>query len=343
MLPLIAGCQISYLVKSASGQADLLRRRVPIEEALKDPELTDEQKRKLRLAEEARAFAESELGLKRTLNYTSFVRLKHPYVTWVVSAAPKNELKAYNWKYPLVGALPYKGYFDPESAKTEAESLKAEGYDVYVRGVTAYSTLGWFRDPLLSSMLAYKDHDLVNTIIHETVHATIYIKSQADFNERLATFFGNKGVEEFYKKREGDNGTTRSLIENEKHDERVFSEFMAKEIADLGKWYEQRRGVVIDETERLARLASIKERFRAEVRPRLRVPNSYKNFEASELNNARLLVHRLYNENLDDFETLFRKLGSDFHKMLDFCKKLEGTADPRAELAAAIGKEAAAR
>ena len=332
---LLSGCQIGYLVKSAYSQADLLRRRVPIEEALKDPHLTEEQKRKLLLAREAREFAEKSLGLQPTQNYTSYVDLGRPYVTYVVSAAYKNELKAFKWKYPLVGSLPYKGYFNPDDAKAEAEGLKKENLDVYVRGVSAYSTLGWFRDPLLSSMLAYKDHDLVNTIIHETVHATIYIKSEADFNERLATFFGNKGAEAFYRAKEGADGKTLQTIAKENHDDRVFSAFIGRELESLRQWYEERKEAPLTEDVRQARILELKERFRTEVRPKFLSPDSYKNFETADLNNARLLTYRLYYEDLDDFEKVFKRLGSDFHKMLEFCKTLEKSEDPKADLARA--------
>lgn len=332
---LLSGCQIGYLVKSAYSQADLLRRRVPLEEALKDPALTNEQKRKLLLAREAREFAEKSLGLKSTQNYTSYVQLDRPYVTYVVSAALKSELKPYNWNYPVVGSLPYKGYFNPADAKEEADALRAENLDVYVRGVSAYSTLGWFRDPLLSSMLAYRDHQLVNTIIHETVHATIYIKSEADFNERLATFIGNKGAEAFYRAKEGATGKTLARMADENRDDRVFSEFIGRELDSLERWYEERKTTAIPEPVRTERLGELKNRFLKDVRPKMSSADSYKNFETAELNNARLLTYRLYYENLDDFEAVFQKLGGDFQKMLAFCKSLETADDPKADLAKA--------
>jgi predicted aminopeptidase len=336
---LLSGCQIGYLVKSAYSQADLLRRRVPLEEALKDAKLSDENKRKLLLAQEARDFAEKSLGLQPTKNYTSFVQLDRPYVTYVVSAAFKRDLTAWKWKYPIVGSLPYKGYFNPEDAKAEAAELRAKDLDVYVRGVSAYSTLGWFRDPILSSMLSYRDHQLVNTIIHETVHATIYIKSEADFNERLATFIGNKGAEAFYRAKEGEKSETLAKMAAENRDDKVFSEFIGKELDQLHKWYEERKGAPIAEDIRVARIAELKTRFRAEVRPRLSSEDSYKNFETAELNNARLLTYRLYYENLEDFETVFSQLGHDFHRMLEFCKSLEKSEDPKADLAKAAGAQ----
>ncbi len=337
--PVLASCQMTYLVKSAYSQADLLRRRVPIEEALRDTALTSEQKRKLELARDARVFAEEHLGLAKTKNYTSFVQLDRPFVTYVVNAAPKNELKPHLWKYPLVGELPYKGFFDPEGAQKEAETLKHEGLDVHVRGVSAYSTLGWFRDPILSSMLAYDDHDLVNTIIHETVHATIYIQSEAEFNERLATFIGNKGTEAFYRLKEGAQSSSLKRIADDAQAEKIFGHFISNELTSLEKWYTERRGRVITEEERQRRIAEIGHRFTTSIRP-LIGQDSYRTFEKTNINNASLLNYRLYFKDLSEFESVFHHLGGDFKKMLGFCRALEKSENPQADLSAAA-KQAA--
>lgn len=330
----LSGCQIGYLWKSASAQADLLSRRIPIAEALKDPSLTPEQKRKLQLAADARVFAETDLGLAHTQSYTTFVKLNAPYVTWVVSAAAKDELKHYLWRYPLVGKMPYKGFFEPEGAKREAASLKEDGLDTYVRGVTAYSTLGWFKDPVLSSMLIYKDYDLVSTIIHETTHATVFIKSEADFNERLAEFIGQKGAEAFYVKREGASGPMLRKMHDDLVDEGVFGEFISRELDSLEKWYSDRKGTAIPEPERIARIKQIQEKFIADVKPRLRDPEGFVRFEKAELNNARLLTYRLYYQDLSKFQKVFDKRGQSFPKMLDFARSLEHVDDPVAALEA---------
>ncbi|MES2856114.1 MAG: aminopeptidase, partial [Bdellovibrionota bacterium] len=318
---LLSGCQVTYLIKSAYSQANLLRKRVDIEEAVRSNDLTSEQKRKLLLAQEARLFAESHLKLSQTKNYTSFVQLDGPFVTYVVSAAPKDELKHYLWKYPLVGEMPYKGYFNKSDADEEAENLKAEGLDTYIRGVTAYSTLGWFRDPVLSSMLEYKDHELVNTIIHETVHATVFIKSEADFNERLATFIGNKGTEAFYAQKEGVKSATESktnaMMKAESEDEEAFAKFMSGELDALEKWYLDKKGTPIAEAERTARIKEIQTRFASDLKPKLKDAESFSRFEKAELNNARLLTFRLYFQDLNQFEKVFDKLGGDFTKMLE--------------------------
>lgn len=331
---LTSGCQVGYLLKSAMSQADLLSRRVPVEEALRDPRLTPAQKTKLQVAQEAREFAEKDLGLKHTKNYDTFVQLDAPYVTWVVSASVKDELKHFLWKYPLVGEMPYKGFFNPAGAEEEAASLRSEGLDTFVRGVSAYSTLGWFRDPILSSMLAYKEYDLVSTIIHETTHATVFIKSEADFNERLANFIGVKGAEAFYLKKEGPSGATLKLMTEDSDDEKIFGEFISHELDEMDKWYASRKGSVIPEPERVARLNEIRERFVSVLKPKMHDQKGFTRFEKTEMNNARLLTYRLYYQDLSQFQRVFDKLGRDFPKMLDFCKSLEKVDDPVAALAA---------
>ena len=148
-LLLLQGCQIGYILKSSYHQANLLWKRVPIEEALSDPWLPTEARRKLRLAIDAKSFAQSQLKLESTKNYSSYVRLNDPYVTYAVSAARPYEMKAHLWSFPFVGKVPYKGYFSKEEALEEEKDLQKEGLDTYVRGVAAYSTLGWFNDPII--------------------------------------------------------------------------------------------------------------------------------------------------------------------------------------------------
>lgn len=309
----------------------LLNSRVPIEQALQDPSLSESDKQKLRLAEEARQFAETDLHLKPTKNYTTFVDLKRPYVTYVVSAAPRWQLKHYQWSYPFMGKMPYKGYFNEQDAKEEEEDLKKQDLDTYLRGVTAYSTLGYFNDPILSSMLRYKDYDLVNTIIHETVHATLYIKHAADFNERFATFLGNKGAEMFYLKKEGPQSATLEMIKKDNEDQKVFSEFISGEIRSLEQWYKDLPASEQIEEKRMQRIAQIQTKFSKEVLPRLKT-DSFSKFTELKLNNARLLIYKTYMEDLEDFEKLYKKEGSDFQAFMKRCLALENAKDPEKEL-----------
>ncbi len=328
---------MSYLFTSAYNQMKLLNSRVPIDEALKDPNLSAEEKRKLELAQKARAFAENDLHLKATQNYTSYVKLDRPYVTYVVSAAYKWELKHYQWSYPFVGKMPYKGYFNEDDAKAEEVELKKEDLDTYMRGVSAYSTLGWFKDPLLSSMLRYKDYDLVNTIIHETVHATLYIKHEADFNERLANFLGNKGAEMYYLKTEGPESKTLAEVKKDNADDKLFSEFISKELKDLSEWYKNLPANEHAEEKRLERFAEIQKRFTEQVLPKMQT-KGYEKFSTSKLNNARLLVFKTYMQDLSDFEKLYELSGRDFKTFIEKCKELESAKDPSAKLKEIISK-----
>lgn len=298
-----------------------------LDEALKNPKLTPEQKRKIQLAQEAREFAEQSLSLKATKNYTSFVLLDRPYVTYVVSAAPKWKLEAYKWHYPIVGAMPYKGFFNELDAKKEEENLKQENLDTYMRGVSAYSTLGWFKDPLLSSMLQYKDYDLVNTIIHETVHATLYIKHEADFNERMAVFMGNKGTEMFYLKKEGSESPTLLTVRNENADDKIFSAWLSTKLKKLEKWYQNVPAHEQTDNKRQQQFVQLQEDFKKEMLPQLKT-ESYKKFQNIKLNNARLLVYRTYMQDLGDFEKLYEKTGGDFKKFLEECKAFEKEKNP---------------
>jgi len=334
-LGLLTSCQINYYAKSAYHQFSMMRSRVPLEEALKDPRLSPEEKRKIQLAQKAREFAEKDLSLKATQNYTHFVQLDRPYVTYVVSAAPKWKLESYKWHYPIVGSMPYKGFFSEEDAKEEEKSLQKENLDTYLRGVSAYSTLGWFKDPLLSSMLRYKDYDLVNTIIHETVHATLYIKHEADFNERMAVFIGNRGAELFYLKKEGANSETLQRVQSENADDRIFSEWMSGKLKALSAWYDQLPAEQHSEDHRQRAFSRLQEEFKKELLPRLKT-ETYKKFAEVKLNNARLLVYRTYMQDLSDFEKLYEKTGRDFKKFLEECKSLEKEKDPATALKAKL-------
>lgn len=326
-----SGCQMGYLMKSGYGQMKLMNSRVPVEEALKDPKLAEDKKKKLLLAQDARIFAETELHLKTTKNYTSYAELGRPYVTYVVSAAPKWELKHHQWSYPFMGKMPYRGYFNEDDAKEEEKSLQQDNLDTYMRGVSAYSTLGWFNDPILSSMLRYDDYDLVNTIIHETVHATLYIKNSADFNERLATFLGNKGAELFYLKKEGADSPTLKLIQSENDDSKVFSKFISAELDALEKWYKELPASERSEEKRAQRIQQIQSKFSSEIVPHLKT-DSYKKFADAKLNNARLLVYRTYMQDLSDFEKLYEIRDRNYFSFIEACRGLEKAKDPSAEL-----------
>lgn len=321
------GCQVSYVLKNAYYQVKLINEQVDFDKALLNEKLTPDEKRKILLAKEAKDFAEQHVGLKKSRNYTGFVYLDQPYVSYVVSAAEKWQLKQYVWSYPIVGQMPYRGYFRENAAKESATEYEQQGFDVYMRGVSAYSTLGWFRDPLVSSMLRYADVHLVDTIIHETVHTTLYIKNNADFNERLAVFIGTKATEQFYLKKEGEHSETLAQLRLESEDERLFSEFISLELKNLEEWYKNLAENQKTEFIREERFKLIQQKFHTEVLPKMKTKN-YSKFHELKLNNARLLIYRTYVQDLNDFEALFTKLAGDWPKFLAACFELEKSHDP---------------
>ncbi len=325
----LSSCQLPYYLKSAYSQLSMLNSQVPMEEALQNPNLSAQQKSKMILSQKVHEFAESDLHLKETKNYTSFVQLDRPYVTYVVSAAQKWKLEPHLWKFPFVGEVPYKGYFNEEDAKVEEKGLKAKDLDTYLRGVSAYSTLGWFRDPLLSSMLNYSETELVNMLIHETVHATLFIKNSADFNERLAVFLGAKGMERFYLKFEGPDSANLKKAEAENEDDRIFSQFISKEISDLDQWY--RNQIVKDESSRSLRIKEIQIRFQEKIESQLK-SKYYSRFPQLALNNARLLMYKTYMQDLGDFEKVYVQNGNDFVRFLELCKGLQDSKNPEEDL-----------
>lgn len=325
----LSGCQITYLLKSAYNQMNILYHREPIERVLEKTDLAPKDRAKLELALQARVFASEHLKLKVGKNYSTYVQLGKPYVVWAVNASPKWRLEHYLWTFPIVGSVPYKGFPEEIDAEEEAKALQQKGYDTYIRGVSAYSTLGWFSDPILSSMMNYSEEDLVNTIIHESVHATLYIKNNADFNERLASFIGDKGTEQFYLKTEGKDSPHLKRIADENSDQKIFSAFISKELKQLTAFYKNTPAE--DLALREKQFADIKQRFLDELRPQLK-SKTYSNFNKLQLNNARLLLFKTYVEDLGDFQIILDKLNGDLVQFLEKAKTLESHPNPVAGL-----------
>ncbi len=188
---------LSYAIKQGVGQFNIIHNAKPIEEYLEDPQFPDSLKQKLRFIEKVRMYAIDSLGLHDSNNYKTLFDQKGEEIMWVVTASEKFELEPKEWSFPILGSVPYKGFFDKDAAIKLGSELKAEGYDVSIRNPGAWSTLGWFTDPILSGMLDREEGDLASLIIHEMSHATIFVKDSVEFNENLASFIGDRGAERF--------------------------------------------------------------------------------------------------------------------------------------------------
>lgn len=334
---LLSSCQLGYLLHVSYNHLAMLNSKEPVEKVLQSGRLTPDQQKKMELSQEVRLFAFDKLQLQHSDNYTQYVDLKRPYVTYTVSASQKWRFEPYLWNFPFIGKAPYKGYYNEQMAKDEAEDLRKKDLDVSVRGVPAFSTLGKMTDPLLSSMLSYPEHVLVNTIIHELTHTTLFIKDNIDFNERLAVFVANKGTEQFYLQREGSASKTLQKIKDENYDDELFSKFITAEIDSLKKWYEvtDPSKLPADDREniRQERLQLISKHFDRDLKDRLKT-KSYDRLFSKKYNNADLSVYNTYMKNLDSFEAVYQKNGANIPDFLRKCKELNKADDPEKELEA---------
>ena len=193
---LVSGCaQIDYYLQAAKGQIALLSEARPIDDWLADPEVGSKLKERLAKAREIRRYAARELGLPDNDSYKNYADLKRPYVLWNVVATPELSMQTERWCFPIAGCVSYRGYYHKQEAMDYAAALRRDGFDVQVAGVAAYSTLGWFNDPVLSSFIQYPDGELARLVFHELAHQVAYAKDDTQFNESFATAVEEIGVE----------------------------------------------------------------------------------------------------------------------------------------------------
>lgn len=227
-----------YGIRQGKGQLNIIWNARPVEEFMEDPAFPDSLKRKLALITEVRRFAIDSLGLKDTRNYKTLYDQKGEEIMWVVTASEPFRLKAKEWDFPVLGSVPYKGFFNKQLALDLREELVKEGWDVSIRNPGGWSTLGWFTDPILSKMLERSEGDLANLIIHEMSHATIFVKDSIDFNENLATFIGDRGAEKFLASRYGTGSKEYKLYFSEDEDYLKFADHMLRGSEKLDSLYQ---------------------------------------------------------------------------------------------------------
>jgi len=214
---------VAYGARQGYGQVKIVWNAKPIEEFMNNPQFPDSLKNKLRLIEEIRKYAIDSLGLKDTKNYKTIYDQQGEEIMWVVQACEPFELKHKVWNFPVVGSMPYKGFFEKQKAIDLRTQLEAEGLDVSIRNPGGWSTLGWFTDPILSNMLKRNEGDLASLIIHEMVHATVFIKDNVDFNENLASFVGDTAAYYFLASRYGKDSEQFVQYVQEDQDYRKYS------------------------------------------------------------------------------------------------------------------------
>jgi predicted aminopeptidase len=300
--------EFRYLARAGFEEARILLARRPIADMVRDPSTEPATRAKLELVLEARDFARDSLGLEAGETYTTYARVRRDTLLLVVSASRYDRLAPHYWTYPIVGRVPYKGFFDFERATREARRLERAGMDTYVRPAVAFSTLGWFEDPLLSTVVRGDSADLVATVIHEILHNTIFLPGEVAFNESLANFAGHRGAERFFRAR-GD-GRNAARVAARWRDELRLGRFYEDVSRQLEALYAP--GIagpaLREERIRVFRLAL--SQLSGGVGARLETIDGSR-LAQRPLNNAVVLAQRLYRTGLERFDRVLERRGGD--------------------------------
>lgn len=303
-----------YLVRAGWEEARILARRRSIARIVADSTTTPVVAGKLRLVLAARSFAAESIGLRAKQSFTTFSKLDHDTLVLVLSGAYRDKLAPYTWWFPIVGRVPYKGFFDFTAARNAAHALDAAGFDVYLRPSPAFSTLGWFNDPLLSTSLRADTLDLANTVVHELTHNTFYAPGQAVFNESFANFVGAHGSAWLFRVR----GSPAAADEADARwsDEKLMARFWGRLYHSVDSAFHAH---ATDSIARLVARDSLYKSARVELveilGPQLRTIGP-RSLERLRLDNAALLARRIYATDLDLFDGVWEREDGDLRRAI---------------------------
>jgi len=296
-----------YLIRAGWAEARILSRARAIDVIVRDPTTDAATRAKLELVLAARAFASDSVKLNAKRGFRTFSRIDRDTLVVVLSAAYRDELRYKTWWFPIVGSVPYKGYFDVRDAKRAAGDLSRDGFDAYLRPASAFSTLGYLEDPVLSTTIDEDSVELVNTVLHELTHNTFYASGQAVFNESFANFVGTRGAEWFYVAR-GDSARVK-VARDDWARQKLLGRFWSAVYNSVDSAFKVHAK---SKEERLAARATVfvaaRERFAREIEPALPGYDSNKPV-VLHLDNAALMSRRMYRTGLDDFDAIYEREG----------------------------------
>jgi predicted aminopeptidase len=307
-------------MQAASGEWHVLHERVPIDTVIADPHTTQAVREHLEQVRAAREFASRELGLPDNDSFRSYADIGRPFVVWNVVAAPEFSVVPKRWCFPVAGCVAYRGYFHEQSAREFALGLEAQGLDVALDGVPAYSTLGKFADPVLSSMLRYGDDELAATIFHELAHQLLYVRDDSEFNEAFATTVEDVGLERWLA-HQGAAKRMQDFREAQQREQELVS-LLASTRARLKQLY----AATLPRNEMALKKAGVFTQLTADLRALERregvsVP-LYEEWIAQGLNNARLASVATYFECLPGFMRLLHEQDDDLPRFYAAARKL---------------------
>lgn len=336
LLVLLAGCSsLDYYAQLAEGQWQLLRARQPVTALLADPAQPAELRERLQHSQDARDFASTQLALPDNRSYRLYADLERPYVVWNLFAAPEFSLEARTHCFPIAGCVAYRGYYSEAAARAEAARQRALGDDVYVGGVQAYSTLGWFDDPILSSMLRWDDERLATLIFHELAHQKFYLRDDTAFNESFATFVEQEGTRQWRE--------YRGLPPADGREEKRREQFTALVLASRARLEALYAGPLDDAAKRAGKAAEfqrLRREYAALSQREWGGESPFKAWIDAPFNNAKLLPFGLYDQWVAAFAVLFRQVGGNWPAFYARVRALGQL--PLAERQAALQRLAAA-
>lgn len=312
---------VSYLAVQGCGQLKILAGARPVGKFLVREDIPDENKQKLLLISELKRFAVNNLGLRDNGCYSTYYHSNEPVRVWLVIATGEFSLEPYKWKFPVVGEFSYKGYFDRKTADRVAAELAVRGYETRVRPASAWSTLGYFKDPVLSSMLERSEGDLADLIFHEMTHGTVFVKNDLQFNENLASFIGEKGALFYLREKYGENSVQLSAYIDEQYDYNLFYDHIvsgAKRLDTLYKGFDNTLSVE-EKRRQKNRLVDriVSEIFTLPLRDSARF-EKYRGFKP---NNAYFSSYMTYRSDLSSFENDYASQGNDLRRYVSWIKE----------------------
>jgi predicted aminopeptidase len=319
----LGGCSVlgeglGYYWQSVNGHFAVMRKAQPIDEWLARTDVPEPLKRKLRVVQEVRQYASKELGLPDNASYTTYADLQRPAVVWNVFAAPELSLKLKTWCFPVAGCVSYKGYYDKAAADTHADTLRAQGFDVQVGAVPAYSTLGWFDDPVLNTFIHYPDAELARLIFHELGHQVLYVKNDSTFNESFATALEEIAVERWLATKPAAMRTDYNQYQERR---KTFLALLQTRRKDLELAFAAPDTDAVKREAKTRILAQLQTDYQA-LRQSWGGFAGYDRFFAQALGNAHLAAVATYTDQVPGFRKVLAQVGNDLPKYFERTKQL---------------------
>ena len=319
----VASADVRYLARAGLEETRILRSARPIADIVADASTSPELRSTLRLVLDAREYA-ARLGLEAGETYTTYTDVGRDTLLLVLQAAPRDCICAYTWKWPIVGRMPYKGFFDAKEGIAAAARLADRGYDTYLRPAGAFSTLGWFNDPLLSTAITRDSMELVATVLHEIAHNSLYVKSATPFNESFAQVVGYRAAQAFFEERR-DTASARYAGER-LQDEMVLGRFYAELIARLNTLYAEKPDSSALDSGRAEAGRWAREQLEGPVGASLRT-FTIGRLPDRPVNNARLIGATIYRSKLELFDAWYMKHDRDVARMVAALRELMDGAE----------------